>query len=88
MKFFIMPGNWQIEWDNELYHSNDKTVNTNFFSDLSINYRTKTYEVSLSCNNLFGANRYERRYVTTNERIFSINNLRERSLTAKVSFNL
>lgn len=88
LKFFIMPGNWQIEWDNELYHSNDKTVNTNFFSDLSINYRTKTYEVSLSCNNLFGANRYERRYVTTNERIFSINNLRERSLTAKVSFNL
>lgn len=88
LKTFILPGKWQIEWDNECYHSNDKTVSFNFFSDLSVFYRAGSYEVGLSCNNIFGNTQYERRMITTNQQVYTINQLRPRELLCKVSFNL
>ncbi len=31
IKCFLMPRHWQIEFDNELYHSNDESVSFNYF---------------------------------------------------------
>lgn len=88
LKTFILPGNWQIEWDNECYHSNDKSVSFNFFSDLSVSYRTQTFEIGILCNNIFGNKQYERRDITAYSSVYTINKLRPREILAKVSFNL
>lgn len=88
LKTFILPGKWQIEWDNECYHSNDKTVSFNFFTDLSVSYRTAAYEISVACDNILGNKRYERRNVTTYQRMYTINRLRPREILCKMSFNL
>ena len=88
LKTFFLPGNWQVEWDNECYHSNDKSVSFNFFSDLSVSYRTSTYEIGLSSNNIFGNKNYEHRYITDNQQIYTLNRLRPREILAKFSFDL
>ena len=88
LKIFLLPGKWQIEWANELYHSNDESVSTNFFSDLSISYRTKTYEAGLSCSNLFGTREYRRHYTTSYTDVIVFNQLRPREFLAKLLFNI
>ncbi|MBR1558337.1 MAG: hypothetical protein IJ647_11430, partial [Prevotella sp.] len=87
-KVFLLPGKWQIEWANELYHSNDESVSTNYFSDLSISYRTKTYEAGLSCSNLFGTRSYRRHYTTSYTDVIVFNQLRPREFLAKLLFNI
>ena len=59
-----------------------------FFSDLSVSYRTTAYEIGLACNNIFGNTQYERKNITVNQEIYTINKLRPRELLCKVSFNL
>lgn len=88
LKTFILPQNWQIEWSNECYHSSEESIPFSFFSDFSVSYRVKAYEVGLACTNLFGSRDYEHRLVTTSQTIFTINRLRPREFLAKFSFNL
>lgn len=88
MKVFLLPGKWQIEWKSELYHSNDKSVSTNYFCDLSISYRTKTYEAGLSCSNLLGTLNYRRHYTTDYTDIIVLNQLRPREFLCKILFNI
>lgn len=88
LKCFVLPGNWQIKWSNECYHSSDESKPFSFFSDFSVSYRTKTYEVGLACNNIFGNRNYEYRLVAATQTVFTINRLRPREFLAKLSFNL
>ena len=88
LKIFLLPGKWQIEWMNELYHSNDESVSTNYFSNLSISYRTKTYEIGLQCSNLFGTRDYRRHYTTSYTDVIVLNQLRPREFLFKVFFNI
>lgn len=84
---YFMPGNWQVECTSELYHSNDKSVSTAMFTDISVSYRTRRYELSAQCSNLFGSSLYERRMLTAARHIYTQNTLRKREIMAKVSFN-
>jgi hypothetical protein len=88
LKVFLLPDKWQIEWTNELYHSNDMSVSTNCFCDLSISYRTKTYEAGLSCSNLLGTLNYRRHYTTDYTDIIVLNQLRPREFLCKILFNI
>ena len=88
LKTYILPKNWQIEWNNECYHSSDKSMSFNFFSDFSVSYRTKTYEIGVCCNNVLGNRDYEHQLVTTTQTVYTINRLRPRELLAKLSLNL
>jgi hypothetical protein len=88
LKIFLLPGKWQIEWANELYHSNDESVSTNYFSDLAISYRTKTYEAGISCSNLFGTKNYRRHYTTSYTDVIVVNQLRPREFLARILFNI
>ena len=88
LKLFLLLGKWQIEWANELYHSNDESVSTNYFSDLSVSYRTKTYEIGLQCHNLFGTHEYRRHYTTSYTDVIVQNQLRPREFLFKVFFNI
>lgn len=87
IKAFLMPGYWQIEWDNEIYHSNDKSVSFNYFSDISVSYRRKTYEIGLTLNNIFGNNTYSRQTINTTVCRYQVMQLRPRSVIARISFN-
>ncbi len=88
LKVFLFPGNWQIEWANELYHSNDNSVSTNYFSDLSISYRTKTFEAGVQCSNILNTRNYHRHYTTSYTDIVVNNQLRPREFLARVFFNI
>ena len=88
VRLFVMPGQWQVEWSTDVCHSNDRSVSTNTFSDLSISYRTKRYEIGLALNNLMGNSQYERRLIATTQATYTINRLRPREFLARVLFNL
>lgn len=86
LKTCIMPGKWLVEWGNELYHSNDNTVSSTFFSDLSVSYKTKNIEAGLAINNIFGKQTFERRYITDTRRLYTVSRLRPRELLVKLRF--
>ena len=88
LKTYYMPGHWQIEWTNEMYHSNDHSVSFTFFSDLLVSYRTKEFEVGIQMDNLFGNNKYERHHISTYYTNYTINRLRPREILFKASFDL
>lgn len=88
LKLYFMPGHWQMEWGHELYHSSDDGIPTCYFSDLSVSYRQKKYEVGLTLSNILGVDDYRQRYVTPTQRVFQVNELRPREILAKVSFDL
>lgn len=88
LKLSVMPGDWQVQWTTDVQHSSDPATTTNVFSDLSISYRRKRYEVGVYCYNLFGNRNYERRVVSTAQTVCTQNRLRPREITARVFFNI
>ena len=88
LKLFLMPGDWQLGWTTDLNHSNDHTVSTNVFCDLSLTYRQKRYEAGLYCYNLMGNRNYERRVVSNTYATYTQNRLRPREILLRVYFNL
>lgn len=87
IKVFLFSGKWQVEVDNELYHSNDRTVKFCHFMDFALSYRTKRYEVGLWVNNIIGSDQYEIRYNTNSQYIFSVAQLRPREAMVRAFFN-
>lgn len=88
LNIFLMPGKWQIECRNEYYHSNDNTISNNYFCDIKASYRTKAYEIGLTCTNIFGTTDYERHIVNSYTRAFTMNILRLRSVLCFLSFSI
>lgn len=88
LKTFIMPGKWQIEIDNEIFHSNDHSVPFCHFSDVQVSYRTKKLEASLCINNVLGTKDYERQYVSNYSTTYMISRLRPRDFLAKISVDI
>ncbi|MGL5938016.1 MAG: carboxypeptidase-like regulatory domain-containing protein [Phocaeicola sp.] len=84
-KLFILPADrWQIALENDIYHSNDKSVSLNYFSDLSVSYKRRRYEIGLYCNNLWGNSIFERKTYTTSYEIFRILDIRPREIMGKI----
>ncbi|MCQ2095085.1 MAG: carboxypeptidase-like regulatory domain-containing protein [Bacteroidaceae bacterium] len=79
---------FRVELDNELYHSNDRSVSNSFFTDLSVSYVKPRYEISMQINNVFGCNKFEYTYLTDFQSVYSSTRLRQRELLVKVSFNI
>lgn len=86
LSLHFMPGKWDIELSNEIYHSNDRTVSFNYFSDLEVCYREKSFEVSLAFSNIFGNERYERKLVADSYGTYTSTRLRPREITAGIVF--
>lgn len=87
-RFFLMPGHWQIEWNNEIYHSNDESVSFTYFSDFSLSYRTRSYEIGLLLNNIFGKNEYCRKQISDTQFCYTVTRIRPREVLLKMDFNL
>lgn len=88
LTMFFMPGDWEISWTNELYHGNDNSLKTAFFSDLGVKWAQKSFELSISMNNIVGTTRFERTTISSTYMLYSFNRLRPRELMAKIALSL
>ena len=88
LNLFFTPKKWVLQWKNEFYHSNDKSVSFNFFSDVSVSYQFKGNEISLCLNNLIGNDTYERRIIKSDYITRAVYQLRPREFIIKYSFAL
>ena len=66
----------------------EKKATGNFYSDLTLSYREKSYEIGISCNNIFGTTEYRRRDMTELQQIYSVTHLRPREFMVKVCLYL
>ncbi|MCR5313828.1 MAG: hypothetical protein K6E54_09380 [Bacteroidaceae bacterium] len=83
---YFLFGKWQIKWKNEYYHTTMVGASNNFFSDLSVSYRTKEDEWALELNNMFGNSTYSHHFISNNYQLFSTIKLRQREVMVKYSW--
>lgn len=88
LDLFVTPRKWVLQWKTEFYHSNDKSVSFNFFSDISIAYKLKDSELAFCLNNLIGNDTYERKIIKSNFTSLAVYRLRPREFIIKYSFAL
>lgn len=88
LRLLLMPGRWEIEWSNSLYHSTDRNVDNAYFSDASVTYTKRRYEISLRVSNLFGTKKYEYHQLSNSNMYYSVNYLRPREIMLNLAFNL
>lgn len=89
LNLHVFPANrWMISIKNELFHTNDKSVGTNYFLDFAISYKVKQWELSLTANNLIGTSEFERRTLGNTIESYSVTHLRPREFLAKWSVDL
>lgn len=81
-------GKWLIQTRNELYHSNNESVSTTFFSDLKVRYSRKKIEIALALNNIFGKNKFERRVVTETTNAYYMQKLRPREVLLSFAYGI
>ena len=87
--FHILPAaGWMLSWDNELYHSSEKSFGLNYFCNVSLSYRTKRWELSLLANNVAGTSEYRRRVVSSTLQSYTLTYLRPREFLLKFSIDL
>ena len=87
LKAYLLYNHWQLGWINQLAHSNDPEVSTNYFSDVTLSYKQKRYELKGELHNIFGSTHYERRTISTEYSVYTLNSLRPREFLVKVIFN-
>ena len=85
---FLPADRWMLSWDNELYHSSEKSFGLNYFCDVSLSYRTKRWELSLLVNNVAGTSEYRRRAVSSTLQSYTLTYLRPREFLLKFSIDL
>lgn len=89
LNLHVFPANrWMISIKNELFHTNDKSVATNYFLDFAISYKVKQWELFLTANNLIGTSEFERRTLGNTIESYSVTRLRPREFLVKWSVDL
>lgn len=87
--FHFLPAmGWMLSWNNELYHSSEKSFGLNYFCDLSLSYRAKRWELSLLANNVIGTSRYRQITVSSTLQSSMLTYLRPREFLLKFSIDL
>lgn len=82
----ILPTDkWKIRWNNELYHSTDKSVSSTFFSDLSVYYSAKTWEAGIDIQNIFNNHSFQREYIQSIQETYIRYILRPREIMCKLT---
>ncbi len=84
---YLLFDKWQIKWNNEYCHTTMEDAPNNFFSDLSVSYRTKEEEWSLELNNMFGNTTYSHHLISSNYQAYSTIILRQREVMLKYSWS-
>lgn len=85
----LFPANgWMLSVKNEIFHSSDAAIGTNYFLDCVLGYKAKHWELSILANNIIGTSRFERRKLGNTVESYSITRLRPRELLVKWSFDI
>ena len=86
--FHLLPADgWMLSWNNELYHSSEKSFGLNYFCDVALSYRAKRWELSLLVNNVAGTSEYRRRVVSSTLQSYTLTYLRPREFLLKFSID-
>ena len=88
LNLFFQPGSWQLKITNDCSHSKDGSVNFNIYSDAQLSYKTKVYELLLTCKNLWGENKREYKSFSALGSSYSVTEYRPREIMASVIFSL
>lgn len=89
LKLYVFPAKgWMLSVKNELFHTNDKSIGINHFLDITIGYKAKRWEFSVTANNLIGTSEFERRSLGNTIESYSVTRLRPREFLAKWSVDL
>lgn len=89
LNLHVFPASrWMLSIKNELFHTNDKSIGTNYFLDFAISYKVKQWELSLTANNIIGTSEFERRILGNTIESYSITRLRPREILVKWSVDL
>ena len=83
----VVFGAWQLNWNNELFHDNDDASSAHFFADVDLRYVKKQFEVGFYLHNIFGHSTFERRYITSTQRSYTLTTLRPREFLVRVAFS-
>ena len=79
---------WMVSLKNELFDSTERSIDVNYFCDLSLSYKTKRWEIALDGNNIFGTSEFERRILGNTIETYSVTRLRPREFLVKFSFDM
>ena len=85
---FFPAEKWMVSVKNNLFHSNEEGTAPNYFLDLSISYKSRSWELSLIANNIIGTSEFERRMLGNTIEMYSVTRLRPREFLAKWCFDL
>lgn len=88
LKTYIMPGNWRVEFVNEIYYSNDSSISSSYFCDISLSYRKKLFETGVQLNNMFGRNSFSQHLVTADYNQYMTSTLRPREIIFRLMFSI
>ncbi len=88
LNIYFQPGNWQLMIKNDCCHSKDGSVNFNIYSDAQLSYKTKAYELLLTCKNLWGENKREYKSISALGSSYSVAEYRPREVMASVIFSI
>ncbi len=81
-------GGWLFRFNQELYHSSEKSFGVNYFCDVAVGYKAARWEVTLRANNLADTSSYERIEVGETMRTYTMTRLRPREFLFKISLDL
>lgn len=79
---------WEIGLTTNMYHSTNKDIKSNLFTNVHISYKTKRAEYRLDCTNIFNNSKYEQQTISTTTEVYSVYTLHPREIMAKVVFDL
>lgn len=85
--FFFTP-KIMMRLNNELLHTNDKTLGRNYFCDVALSYRSNHSELSVEINNIAGKDKIERIRLSNTLQTYTANRLRPREFIVKWSFDI
>ncbi len=88
LNLYFQPGSWQLKMTNDCSHSRDGSVSFNIYSEAQLSYKTKMYELLLTCKNLWGENKHEYKSFSSLGSSYSITEYRPREVLLSVIFSL
>lgn len=88
LNLFFTPGSWLLTMRNECRHSPDGSEKFNVYSEASLSYKTKRYELKVDCKNLWGDNKREYKSFSALGSSYSVIEYRPREVLASVIFSI
>ncbi len=88
LNLYFQPGSWQLKMTNDCSHSRDGSISFNIYSEAQLSYKTKMYELLLTCKNLWGEDKREYKSFSSLGSSYSVTEYRPREVLLSAIFSL